>query len=120
MAVPPFRQVMAPIRGEATYAPTTCAVDATPAFQRRDALPVSPALVTLTEGKMMLQITNSHNHTFTFNSCTAVATFKVITPQQAANTKPAPHALVLLMSNHSEDSSSRRVSSSSGDPYALR
>ena len=54
MVKPPFQQLMLPARCEATYAPTNGAVEATPAFERRDALLVSPALVTLTEGKTML------------------------------------------------------------------
>ena len=56
--IPPFHQVMVPVRGEATYAPTKDAVEATPAFEGKAAILVSPALVTLTKGKTMIQITN--------------------------------------------------------------
>ena len=50
MVVSLFQQVMVP-----TYALTNGAVEATPAFEKRDAVLVSPALVNLTEGKTMLQ-----------------------------------------------------------------
>ena len=103
MVIPPFQELMVLVRGEATYAPTNGVVKATLAFERRDALLVSPPLVTLTEGKMMLQITNPHIHTYTHDNCVAVDTFKLTTPQQAANTEPVRHAHVLLMNNHQED-----------------
>ena len=103
MLILPFQQAMVPVRSVATYAPTNGAVKALPAIERRDALLVSPALFTLTEGKTMLQITNPHSHTYTLDSCVAVAIFKVMTPQQAANTKPLLHAHVLLMNNHPEE-----------------
>ena len=50
MVIPPFQQVMVPVRAEATYAPTNCDVEATPAFERKYALMLSLALVTLTDG----------------------------------------------------------------------
>ena len=62
-AISPFQQVTLPFRGEATYAPTNGAVQANSAFERRDALLVSSPLVTLTEGKTMIQITYRHKHT---------------------------------------------------------
>ena len=68
MVILPFQQTMVPTLGEATYAPTNGAVKATPAFERRDTLLVSAALVTLTEGKTMLQIANPHNYTYTFDT----------------------------------------------------
>ena len=86
MVIPPFQQVMVPDRGETTYAPTNRAVEATPAFEKRDALLVSPALVTLTQWKTMLQITNPHNDTYTLDRFNAVANFKVMTRQQPAKT----------------------------------
>ena len=86
MVISPFQQVMVPDRGEAIYVPTNRAVEATPAFEKRDALLVSLALVTLTQGKTMLQITNPHNNTYTLDRSKAVANFKVMTPQQPPKT----------------------------------
>ena len=63
IVIAPFQQVMVLVRREATYAPTNGAVEATPQLQRGDALLVSQALVTFTEGKTMLQITNPHGQT---------------------------------------------------------
>ena len=103
MVITSFQQVMIPVRIEITYGPTNGAVKAPPAFERRDALLVSTALVTLTEGKTKLQINKPHSHTYALDSCEDVANFKVMKPQQAANTKPVPHALVLLMNNHPEE-----------------
>ena len=94
---------MVPVRGEATYAPTKNAVEATPASERRDALQVSTALVNLTKRKTMIQITNPHSHTYTLESFEAVANFTVMTPQRGANTKPVPHAHVVFMNNHPEE-----------------
>ena len=91
MLIPPFQQLMVPVRCEATFAPTNGAVEATPAFERRDALLAPPALVTLTDGRTMLEITYPHSHTYTLDSCVVVANFKVMTTQQTANTKPVPH-----------------------------
>ena len=103
MVIPPFQQVLVPARGEATYGTTNGGVEATSAFERRDALVVSPALVTLTEGKTMLHITNPHSHTYTVDKFVAVTNFKLMTPQQAVNTKPVPHAHMLLKNNHPEE-----------------
>ena len=88
---------MLPIRGEATYAPTNGAVEAKPAFERRDALLVSPAPVTLTEETTMIQITYRYRHAYTLDKCVALANCKKMTLQQGATTKPLPHAHVLLM-----------------------
>ena len=53
----------------------------------------------------MIQATNPQNYTDTFDGCVAAANFKVMTPQQQqpSNTKPVPHAYVLLINNHSEE-----------------
>ena len=103
MVIPPFQKFMLPIRVEATYVLTNGAVEATTAFGKRDTLLVSPAMVTLTESKTMLQITNPRRHTYTLDSCVNVANFKVMKMQQAANTKPVPHTHVLLMNNHQRE-----------------
>ena len=74
-----LQQMMVPVRMEATLAFTNSEVEATPTFESRDALLVSPATVTLTEAKTMLQVTNPHKHTYTLYSCLVVANFKVMT-----------------------------------------
>ena len=51
----------------------------------------------------MIQATNPQNDTDTLDSCVAAANFKVMTPQQPSNTKPVPHAYVLLINNHWEE-----------------
>ena len=81
MVIPPFQQVILPVLGEATYAPTNGALETTPTFERRDAFLVSSALVSMTQGKTMPQNTNPHNHTNTLNSCAALDNFKVMTMQ---------------------------------------
>ena len=48
----------------------------------------------------MIHVTNPHKHTYTLDSSLAVANFKGMTLQQAANTKPVPHAQVLLLNTH--------------------
>ena len=101
--VRPFQQVMVPLRSEATDAPTGSALETSQAFEGKDPLLESPALVTLTEGKTKILATDSHSHTYLSDCCVAVANFKVMTPQQAANTKPEPHRKVLLMNNHPEE-----------------
>ena len=103
MAIPPFQQVMELVRGKAAYVLTNSVLEATPSFKRQDPLLVSSVLVIMTEGKTMLQITNPHNHTYTLDSSVAVANFKVMAPQQAANTNKVAHAHVLLMNNHPEE-----------------
>ena len=75
-------------------------MEATPAFDRKETLLVSPALVTLVEGRPTIQVTNPHNHTHTLDSCVAVANVEVMTLQHAEITKPVPHARVLLMNKH--------------------
>ena len=69
----------------------------------RDASLVSPALVTPTYGKTMIQITNRPSQSYTLNSCIAVANFKLMTPQQASNTKLVPRANVLLKNDYTEE-----------------
>ena len=95
--IPRFQQLMETVRGEATYDTTNCVVEATHAFEKKEALVFSTALVTLTERKTLLQVTNTHNHTYTLGSCVAVATFKVITTQRTADTEPVLHVQVLLI-----------------------
>ena len=90
---------MAPFRSEATYALTNGAVEATPAFYRKDALLVSPALVTFTKGKMMLQSENLRNHTYTLEKCAAVENVKLITPHLPAITKLIPQQHLILMNS---------------------
>ena len=99
----PFQQLMVPVKGEAPHALSDSAVEATPGFDRKEALLVSPALVTLVEGTMTMKVTNPHNHTYTLDSCVAVASFNVMTPHQAAKTKAVPHAQLLLMNHHAEE-----------------
>ena len=82
-----FKQVLVIVRG----APTSGSSQAEPAFERNDTLLVSPTLGTLTKGKTIVQVTNPDNHTYSLESCVAVANSKVTTPQQAANTKPITH-----------------------------
>ena len=82
MVIPPFQKVMLPVQGEVTYAPPNGAVEATLAFERRNALLVSVALVTLTEVKTLLQITNPHKQTYKLKNRVTVAKFKLATPQQ--------------------------------------
>ena len=48
-------------------------------------------------------VTDTHNHTYTIDTWVAVTNFNVMTPQQAANTKPVPEAHVLLMNDHPEE-----------------
>ena len=97
--IPPLQEVMVPVRDDTNYDLTNGTLEATSAFERKDALLVSPALFILTEGKTMLHVTNAHLQTKTLDRCITVAKFKVINPQQVANTKPVPHAQVLLMHN---------------------
>ena len=98
--IQPLQQITVPVRSEATYATTNGAAEATPALDRMEALLVSPAPVTLVEGRTTIQKTDHNNYIYTLVSCVAMAIFKVMTPHQAANTKPVPHAPVLLMNNH--------------------
>ena len=72
---------MVTLRGETTYPPTSGAAKTTRAFDRKQ------ALVTLVEGIATIQVTNPHNLIYTLDSCVALANFKVMTPNQAANTK---------------------------------
>ena len=44
----------------------------------------------------MIQVTESHNPTYTFERCAAKATLNVMTPHQVANKKPVPHVQLLL------------------------
>ena len=68
MVIRPLQQVVVAVRSEATYAPTNGVAEATSLFERQDALLNSPALVTLIEGKTVIQITNPHNNTYTLDS----------------------------------------------------
>ena len=83
--------------------PRTSPWEATPAIGKRDATPVSPAVVSLTEGKTMLLITNPHSHTNTLDSYVVVSKYEVMTPQQAVNPKSVPHAPVLLLNSQPEE-----------------
>ena len=75
--------MLVPVAIETPDAPTNAAVESTTLFESRDALMVSPALVNVTEGKMIPQVSNLHNHTYTVNSCVAAASCKVVKPQEA-------------------------------------
>ena len=47
--IPPFCQMMFQVVGDAMYAPTNSIIEATPAFDRNNAVLASPAIVTLVE-----------------------------------------------------------------------
>ena len=98
-----FKQLIVPVPGVATNAPKNGAVESTPAFHWKKELLVSTTLITLTEVKTIIPVAKPHNHTYPLDSFVAVANFKVMNPSQARNTKPVPHAQVLLMNNHPEE-----------------
>ena len=101
--ITPLQQVMVPVGGQVNYAPTIGAMEASPVIERRDALLVSPLLVTFTEEKTTLKISSPHFQTYTLDNCVALANFKMMTAQQAAITEPVPQIHVLLKSSHPEE-----------------
>ena len=101
--IPPVQKLRVPCRGEATNNPINGAVEATLAFERKNGTLVSPAQVTLTEGRTIIQVTNPHSHIYTLGSFLTVKNFRVMSPQPPANSKPLLQEQTLLMNNHPEE-----------------
>ena len=87
---------MVPIVGDARYASTTSTIEATLAFDRNNELQFSPGIVTLTEGKIVIKVTNLK----TLENCVPVASLNVISQMLTDLMKPDPGAQVNLNLNH--------------------
>ena len=105
----PFQQKILSVKSEAAYAPTNSAVQATPAFDKKDALLVSLPLFTLTEGKTRILVKNPHNHSYKVEGCLTVANFSQ-GEDSASNSKHkinatstgAPHQMSFRVLSHPE------------------
>ena len=75
IVTPSFQQKIVFVKSKAAYAPTNSAVEATAAFDKKDALLVSLPLFTLTERKTRILIKNPHNHSYKVGGCLTVANF---------------------------------------------
>ena len=65
--IPPLQSLMTSARVFAIYAPTNGAVEATPVLERSEALLILAALITMTDGRPITQITKPHSHTYTLD-----------------------------------------------------
>ena len=85
--IPPLLQVMAPVRSEATYAPTSGAVEAKPALDRKNGLLLLPTLVpNFVDRRKNDDAFNKPTQSHVLDSCVAVVNYKLMAPHEAANT----------------------------------
>ena len=72
-------------------------------IQRKTQLLVSPALTQIADMKSHVQITNLTSHTITLNPNTTVATFRIMTPNQAKNLQPMSNEQLTLITKYPDE-----------------
>ena len=97
IVIQPDHQIMVPVIAEKDFGTIQGTVETFPAFERKTQLLVSPALTQITEMKSHVQITNLTCHTITLNPNTTVATFRIMTPNQAKNLQPMSNEQLTLI-----------------------
>ena len=98
--IQPDHQIIVPVLAERDLGTIHGTVETFPAFERKTQLLVSPALTQITEKKSHVQITNLTCHTITLNPNTTVATFKIMTPNQAKNLQPMSNEQLTLITKY--------------------
>ena len=103
IVVQPDHQIMVPVIAEKDLGTIQGTVETFPAFERKTQLLVSPALTQITEMKSHVQITNLTCHTITLNPNTTVATFRIMTPNQAKNLQPMSNEQLTLITKYPDE-----------------
>ena len=103
IVVRPDHQIMVPVIAEKDLGTIQGTVETFPAFERKTQLLVSPALTQITEMKSHVQITNLTCHTITLNPNTTVATFRIMTPNQAKNLQPMSNEQLTLITKYPDE-----------------
>ena len=101
--IPPLQQVIIQVHSDADISLTTGTVEGSSAFMRKTCLLVSPTLVDLYGGKTTIQVAKPNNHTFTFDSNTTLAHFRIPTPHQVANITPLPVEHLNLVTKYPDE-----------------
>ena len=99
----PGQQVIIPARTDGLKTDTHGTVEEHPVFHRRSSILVTPAMTTVKGGIAHIQITNPTQQVCTIRKGTAVASFKILTPNQAKYVKEMPPTHINLLQRFPED-----------------
>ena len=101
--IQPDHQIVVPVVAERDLGTIEVTVETFSAFERKTQLLVSPALAQITEMKSHVQITNLTTHTITLNPNTTVATFRIMTLNQAKNLQPMSNEQLTLITKYPDE-----------------
>ena len=101
--IQPDHQLIVPVLAERDLGTIQGTVETFPAFERKTQLLVSPALTQIADMKSHVQITNLTSHTITLNPNTTVATFRIMTPNQAKNLQPMSNEQLTLITKYPDE-----------------
>ena len=91
--IQPDHQLIVPVLAERDLGTIQGTLETFPAFERKTQLLVSPSLAQIPDMKSHVQITNLTSHTITHNPIMTVATYRIMTPNQAKNLQPMSNVL---------------------------
>ena len=101
--IQPDHQLIVPVLAERDLGTIQGTVEAFPSCERKTQLLVSPALARITEMKSQVQITNLTSHTIAVSLNTTVATFRIMTPNQAKNLQPMSNEQLTLITKYPDE-----------------
>ena len=98
--IQPDHQLIVPVLVKRDLGTIQGTVETFPAFERKTQLLVSPKIA---EMKSHVQITNLTSHKITLNPNTTVATFRIMTPNQAKNMQPMSNEQLTLITKYPDE-----------------
>ena len=104
MKLQPGEQINIPARTEGLKTDKHDTVEEHPAFQRKLSMFINPTMTTVNGGIAHVQITNSAQQDYTIRKGTVIASFKILTPNQARYVKKMPPAHINMLQRFPEDS----------------
>ena len=101
--IQPDHQLIVPVLAERDLGTIQGTVETFPTFERKTQLLMSPAMAQITEMKSHVQIINLTIHTITVSPNTTVATFRIMTPNQAKNLQPMSTEQLTLITKYPDE-----------------
>ena len=101
--IQPDHQIIVPVLAEKDLGTIQGTVETFPASERKTPLLVSHALTQIIDMRSHVQITNLTCHTITLNPNKTLATFKIMTPNQAKNLQPMSNEQLTLITKYPDE-----------------
>ena len=101
--IAPTQQVFIPVVAEKDIGTVTSRIEASPAFERKTELIVSPSMSAIRERQSYVQVTNQLDHTITIHQNTTFGVFKILTTIQTRNIQPMTKEQMTLISKFPDE-----------------